>query len=141
MARGLMVAVIVGAGIALQVRFLGRLSGGAGPVVVGLLVSAAGTCGAASWIAVTGDWASVGRTLVHPGWVAAGLLGLAIVGGLGVAAARGGATAALAGSIAGQLILGVLLDRIDGREVRLALVGGALVLLAGAMALLAAAIR
>jgi uncharacterized membrane protein YdcZ (DUF606 family) len=111
MVRGLILAVIVGAGIAVQVRLLGHVSGDAGPVVVGLLVSAAGTCAALATVAVTSDWASVGRAGWRSEWLAAGTLGVAIVAGLGIAAARGGTVVALAGSIAGQLVVGAVLDR------------------------------
>jgi hypothetical protein len=51
-----MIAVVVGVGIVLQVRLLGRLSGDAGPVVVGALVSAAGVVSALVALTVARDW-------------------------------------------------------------------------------------
>jgi uncharacterized membrane protein YdcZ (DUF606 family) len=111
MSRGLVLAVVVGAGIAVQVRLLGRMSGDAGPVVVGLLVSAAGVGATLLAVAITSDWAAVARAAGRPEWVAAGALGAAIVAGLGIAADRGGAVVALAGAIAGQLVVGAVLDR------------------------------
>ncbi len=111
MARGIVVALVVGGGIALQVRLLGRVSGDAGPLVVGLLVSVAGAGATLLAVALTSDWGAVGRAAGQPHWIAAGVLGAAIVAGLGVAGARSGTTVALAGSIAGQLVVGAVLDR------------------------------
>jgi transporter family-2 protein len=111
MARGLVIAVIVGAGIAVQVRLLGRMSGDTGPLTVGLLVSAAGVAATLVAVAITSDWAAIARAAWRPEWVAAGALGAAIVAGLGIAADRGGTIVALVGAIAGQLVVGAFLDR------------------------------
>lgn len=112
MIRGTLIAVIAGAGIAMQVRLLGRLAVDSGPQVVALLVSVAGLATALAFVALTRDWASLGRTVTRPQWVTAGALGVVAVAGLGVAASQASTVATLAGSITGQLVVGTLLDRI-----------------------------
>ena len=111
MVRGTVIAVIAGAVIAVQVRLLGRVSGDAEAHVVGLLVSVASLAGAIVAVAVGRDWTSVGRVGMRPDWVVAGVLGVVAVAALGVASARAGTAATVAGSIAGQLAVAVILDR------------------------------
>jgi uncharacterized membrane protein YdcZ (DUF606 family) len=112
MVRGAVIAVLVGAVIAMQVRLLGRVSADAGPQVVGLLVSSAGVAVALVAVAAVRDWAAVGRIVTRPGWVVAGALGVVAVAGLGAASARAGTVVTVAGSIAGQLVAGAVLDRV-----------------------------
>jgi uncharacterized membrane protein YdcZ (DUF606 family) len=85
MVRGAAIAVIAGGAIAVQVRLLGRVSADAGPHIVGLLVSAASLVAA---------------------------LGVIAIAGLGAASHRAGTVVAVAGSIAGQLVIGAVLDRL-----------------------------
>lgn len=112
MVRGAVIAVIVGASIAVQVRLLGRVSADAAPHVVGLLVSVAGFAAALVAVAVARDWVSVGRIVARPDWVVAGILGVVAIAGLGVASARAGTAMTLVGSIVGQLVAGAVLDRV-----------------------------
>jgi uncharacterized membrane protein YdcZ (DUF606 family) len=113
MVRGTAIAVIVGAVIAAQVRLLGRVSADAGPHVVGFLVSAASLAAAFVAVAVVRDWSSVSRIGARPDWVLAGALGVVAVAGLGAASARAGTFLTVAGSIAGQLVAGAVLDRLS----------------------------
>ncbi|HZA77563.1 MAG TPA: DMT family transporter [Acidimicrobiales bacterium] len=110
MVRGAVTAVLVGAAIAMQVRLLGRVTADAGPQVVGLLASSAGV--AVALVAVVRDWAAVGRVVTRPDWGVAGALGVVAVAGLGAASARAGTVVTVAGSIAGQLVAGAVLDRV-----------------------------
>lgn len=113
MVRGAVIAVIAGAVIALQVRLLGRVSADAGPLVVGFLVSAASLAAALVVIAAARDWASVGRIGARPDWIVAGVLGVVVIASLGAASARAGTAVTVAGSIAGQLVAGAVLDRLS----------------------------
>ena len=113
MVRGAAIAVIAGAVIAVQVRLLGRVSADAGPPVVGFLVSVASLAAALVVVVVVRDWASVGRIGARPDWVVAGVLGVVVIAGLGAASARAGTVVAVAGSIAGQLVVGAILDRVS----------------------------
>jgi uncharacterized membrane protein YdcZ (DUF606 family) len=112
MVRGAAIAVIAGGAIAVQVRLLGRVSADAGPHIVGLLVSAASLVAALVAVAAVRDWTSVGRIGARPDWVAAGALGVIAIAGLGAASHRAGTVVAVAGSIAGQLVIGAVLDRL-----------------------------
>jgi uncharacterized membrane protein YdcZ (DUF606 family) len=111
MVRGAVLAVIAGAAIAVQVRLLGRASTDTGPHVVALLVSVAGVAAALAVVAATRDWTSVARASARPAWVAAGVLGIVAIAGLGAAGARAGTVVAVSGSIVGQLVVGAILDR------------------------------
>ena len=112
MVRGAVIAVLVGAAIAMQVRLHGRVTADAGPQIVGLLVSSAGVAVALVAVAVVRDWAAVGRVVTRPDWGIAGALGVIAVAGLGAASARAGTVVTVAGSIAGQLVTSAVLDRV-----------------------------
>jgi uncharacterized membrane protein YdcZ (DUF606 family) len=112
MVRGTVIAVIVGAVIAVQVRMLGRVSAYAGPHVVGFLVSAASVAAALIAVAAVRDWAAVVHIGMRPDWFVAGALGVFAIAGLGAASARAGTALTVAGSIAGQLVAGAVLDRL-----------------------------
>jgi uncharacterized membrane protein YdcZ (DUF606 family) len=112
MIAGGVIALIVGAAIAVQVRLLGQVSLHAGPHVVGLLVSVASVATALLAVTFAQDWSSVRQIAGRPDWIAAGTLGLIAIAGLGAASARAGIVVTLIGSIIGQLTVGALLDKI-----------------------------
>ena len=110
MGSGFVVAVMVGAGIAVQVAVLGRASGQLSPLAVSLALMVPGLLAATIWATVTRSWSDVA---VVPGkwwWLVLGVGGWLVVAALGFAADRIGVTATLSLSIATQLAVGVLID-------------------------------
>jgi transporter family-2 protein len=132
MRQGLVIAAIAGSLIAIQVRLLGRTADDMGAGPLSLLVAIAGGTAALIWVAGSGGWADVAKGTSSWWWVGAGALGAIAVGALGVASSRGGTTATLAVSFSGQMLVGVLIDRLAGDAVPPArAVGGAGLVLAG----------
>jgi uncharacterized membrane protein YdcZ (DUF606 family) len=110
MGSGFVVAVMVGAGIAVQVAVLGRASGQLSPLAVSLALMVPGLLAATIWATVTRSWSDVA---VVPGkwwWLVLGVGGWLVVAALGFAAHRIGVTTTLSLSIATQLAVGVLID-------------------------------
>jgi uncharacterized membrane protein YdcZ (DUF606 family) len=132
MRQGLVIAAVAGSLIAVQVRLLGRTADDIAAGPLSLLVAIAGGTAAAIWVASTGGWSDVTKGASSWWWVGAGALCAIAVGALGVASSRGGTTTTLAVSFSGQMLVGVIIDRLAGDAVPPArAVGGAGLVLAG----------
>jgi uncharacterized membrane protein YdcZ (DUF606 family) len=110
MGGGFVVAVMVGAGIAVQVAILGRAAGQLSPLAVSLALMIPGLVAATVWATATRSWADVA---VVPGkwwWLLLGVGGWLVVAALGFAADRIGVTTTLSLSIATQLAVGLVID-------------------------------
>jgi uncharacterized membrane protein YdcZ (DUF606 family) len=116
--QGLVLAAVAGSLIAVQVRFLGRTADDIAAGPLSLLVALAGGTAAFVWVAGTRQWHDVVRGAGSSwAWVGAGALGALAVGALGLASSRSGTTATLAVSFAGQILVGVLVDRLSGTAI------------------------
>ena len=110
------VAVLVGVAIGVQVDILGRAGNDLPVLAVSLALLVAGLVGGSVWIAVSGQWDAVGRTTAQWWWLPLGIVGWAIVGALGYAAARIGVAPTLGLSVSAQLVVGHGLDLARGRS-------------------------
>jgi uncharacterized membrane protein YdcZ (DUF606 family) len=136
MRQGLFIAAGAGCLIAIQVRLLGRTAEDIAAGPLSLLVAIAGGTAALVWVASTHSWADVVRGTGSWWWAGAGALGAIAVGALGVASARGGTTSTLAVAFAGQIIVGVVIDRVAGDAIPIGrAAGGAALVLAGVVLL------
>ncbi len=110
MSSGFVVAVMVGAGIAVQVAILGRAAGQLSPLAVSLALMVPGLLAATIWATATRSWSDVA---VVPGkwwWLILGVGGWLVVAALGFAADRIGVTTTLSLTIATQLAVGLVID-------------------------------
>ena len=83
MSSGFVVAVMVGAGIAVQVAILGRAAGQLSPLAVSLALMVPGLLAATIWATATRSW---GDVAVVPGkwwWLILGVGGWLVVAALG----------------------------------------------------------
>ena len=110
MSTGFVVAVMVGAGIAVQVAVVGRAAGQLNPLSVSLALMIPGLLVAAVWSTVTRSWADVGAVSGKWWWLVLGVGGWLVVATLGFAADRIGVTTTLSLSIASQLVVGLAID-------------------------------
>lgn len=110
---GSAIAVTIGAGIAVavQVWALGSATRSADPLAVSFALQIAGGLLGAGWVLVRGTQADVGGVIMQWWWLPVGLVGWAIVGALGFAAARAGITTTLSILVAAQLITSLGIDR------------------------------
>jgi uncharacterized membrane protein YdcZ (DUF606 family) len=107
---GVVVAVLVGLGIAVQVSVLGSASSEHHPLSVSVSLQLAGVFAGLMWTSVRGDWRELGAIATSWWWIPLGVGGWLVVGALGYASSRIGSAATLAVSIGAQLALAVILD-------------------------------
>jgi transporter family-2 protein len=106
----LAIAAAAGVAVALQGQFLGALNRAAGSVTsIFITYGIGGAVAAILWL-MRGESTVRLRQIPWYAW-SAGILGLAIVGGIGFAAPRLGLSRTLVVSIAAQLVSAILIDR------------------------------
>ena len=110
MSSGFVVAVMVGAGIAVQVAILGRAAGQLSPLAVSLALMIPGLLAASIWSTATRSWGDVAGVSGKWWWVLLGVGGWLVVAALGFAADRIGVTTTLSLTIATQLAVGLAID-------------------------------
>lgn len=137
MNSGIVVAVFVGVGIAVQVAVLGRSADDTDPLAVSLALQIAGVAVAAVWASGRGAWAAVLSIVAQWWWIPLGAAGWVVVAALGFAAARIGVAVTLVVSITAQLLAGVVIDVVAGHlQVRPATALGAALMIGGVTLLL-----
>ena len=114
MSGGIVVAVVVGVGIAIQVAILGRSVSDTNPLVVSLALQLSGVAVAAVWATSRGAWTDVVTVGRYWWWIPLGVVGWALVAALGFAANRIGIAPTLALSVTAQLVAGLLIDSASG---------------------------
>jgi uncharacterized membrane protein YdcZ (DUF606 family) len=107
---GVVIAALVGVGIAVQVRVLGSASSEHHPLSVSLALLLPGVLAGLVWATVRREWHVVDAVTRTWWWIPLGVVGWLVVAALGAASARIGVAATLAVSIAVQLAVGLLLD-------------------------------
>jgi uncharacterized membrane protein YdcZ (DUF606 family) len=112
MSSGIVVAVLVGVGIALQVSIVGRAAGGTNPLAISLALQLSGVMVAAVWATSRGSWPEVLAIGRYWWWIPLGVGGWIVVAALGFAAHRIGVAPTLALSIAAQLVAGLIIDAV-----------------------------
>lgn len=132
---GIVVAVLVGAGIAVQVAVLGRAAGRWDPLAVSLALQMAGVLGGAVWATSTGSWSETLAALRNWWWIPLGVGGWVVVAGLGVAAGRIGSAATLGFAVAAQLSVAVAIDAAGGAGIGLPRLAGVVMVGSGAVLL------
>jgi transporter family-2 protein len=114
MSSGIVVAVLVGIGIAVQVSILGRSSADTSPLTISLALQLSGVAVAAVWATGRGTWTEVLTIPRHWWWIPLGAGGWALVAALGFAASRIGVASTLALSVTAQLVAGSIADAVSG---------------------------
>jgi transporter family-2 protein len=139
MSSGVVVAVIIGIGIAVQVSVLGRTASDTNPLTVSLALQRSGVAVAAVWATSRGAWADVFAVGRYWWWIPLGAGGWILVAALGFASNKIGVAATLALSVAAQLVAGLLIDSATGTH-RLSATPalGAALILGGAILVVAA---
>ena len=107
---GVLVAALVGVGIAVQVRILGSSSSELHPLSVSFALLLAGMLAGLAWTTARGEWGSVGEVAGSWWWIPLGVGGWLVVAALGHASSQIGVAATLAVSIATQLAVGLTFD-------------------------------
>lgn len=110
MGIGLVVAVMVGAGIAVQVAVVGRAAEQLNPLSVSLALMIPGVVVASIGSTATRSWSDVAVVAGRWWWLPLGVGGWLVVAALGFAAVRIGVTMTLSLSIATQLVVGFAID-------------------------------
>ena len=132
MESGFIVAVAVGAGVAVQVAILGRQSSSLHPLAISLGLQVAGVLIGGMWAIAQRAWPEVGVVAGQWWWIPLGALGWLLVAALGFASARIGVAPTLASAVAGQLLLGLWFDARAGNvEIGVQTAAGAGFLLIG----------
>ncbi len=135
MSIGLVVAGMVGLGIAVQVAVLGRSSATVNPLSVSLALQVAGVIGGAVWATVRTEWHAVIGAVAHWWWIPLGVGGWVVVAALGHASSRIGVAATLAVSVGAQIVVGLTIDTALGaRTLNVVSIVGACLIVAGVTA-------
>jgi len=116
MSSGVVVAVIIGVGIAVQVSVLGRSAGDTSPLATSLALQLSGVAVATVWATSRGTWSEVLAIGRHWWWMPLGVGGWILVAALGFASNKIGVAATLALSVAAQLVTGLLIDSTTGTQ-------------------------
>lgn len=106
MAVAVLVALVVGATIALQAAIIGRLSGTVHPLTISLSLLVSGILAGGLWVIRQTAWTDVATVARQWWWLPLGAAGWLIVGALGWTSARLGVAQALAIVIGAQLSMG-----------------------------------
>lgn len=129
----LLVALGIGAAIALQTATVGHLSGEVHPLTISLALLLSGVAVASTWASVRHAWPEVLAVTGRWWWLPLGIAGWAIVAALGWTASRLGVAVALAVVVGSQLTVGLVVDAIRGTgTVSWRAVGGVILVVAGA---------
>lgn len=114
MSSGIVLALAIGVGIAVQVAVLGRTAGDANPLTVSFALQLAGVGVAAAWATSRGTWADVIAVGRYWWWIPLGAGGWILVAALGTASDRIGVASTLALSVAAQLLVALVIDSTAG---------------------------
>jgi len=117
MAAAVVVALVVGATIALQAATIGRLSSTVHPLTISLSLLVSGILAGGLWVIRQTAWADVATVARQWWWLPLGAAGWLIVGALGWTAARLGVAQALAIVIGAQLSMALVVDVARGTVV------------------------
>jgi uncharacterized membrane protein YdcZ (DUF606 family) len=136
MGSGVVIAVAIGIGIAVQTAIVGRGAPGSSPLAVSLALQLSGVAAATVWATTRGRWAEVTVVARQWWWVPLGIVGWVVVAGLAHASRRIGVAPTLGIAVAAQLITALVIDaaRAD-HAVPVPAVVGALLVLAGVVVL------
>ena len=115
MGSAIIVAVVVGAGVAIQVAVLGRAAERIHALAVSLALQMAGVMVGLAWASMVRGWSDVGRSVVAWWWLPLGAFGWMLVGGLGYASRTLGVSLTLGIAVTVQLVVGYGLDVRAGR--------------------------
>ena len=138
MSSGIVVAVLVGLGIAFQVSIVGRVADDTSPLAVSMALQLSGVAVAAVWATGQGSWAEVLAIGRYWWWIPLGVCGWVLVGALGFSSSRIGVASTLALSVTAQLVAGLILDSVrDSNQPNVASVLGVALTLAGVALVLA----
>lgn len=107
---GVLVAILVGFGVAAQVRILGASSSQCHPLSISFALQLAGVLAGLVWITARSDWRTITAVVVSWWWLPLGVGGWVVVAALGFSSARLGVATVLSLSIAAQLVAGLLID-------------------------------
>ena len=110
MALAVLIALVVGASIALQAATIGRLSNTINPLAISLSLLASGILIGAVWASLQAAWMDVAAVARQWWWLPLGAAGWLIVAALGWASERLGVAQALALVIGAQLSTAVVID-------------------------------
>jgi transporter family-2 protein len=139
MSSGVVLAVMIGIGIAVQVAVLGRTASDTNPLTVSLALQLSGVAVATVWATSRGAWADVFAVGRYWWWIPLGAGGWILVAALGFASNKIGVAATLALSVAAQLVAGLLVDSATGTHSLSAMQAlGAALILCGAILVVAA---
>lgn len=137
MGSGIVVAVLVGLGIALQVSIVGRAAGDTSPLAISFALQLSGVAVAAVWATSRGSWPDVLAIGRHWWWVPLGAGGWIVVAALGFASNRIGVVSTLALSVTAQLVAGLVADSVAGTgHVSVSSVLGAVLTISGVVLIL-----
>lgn len=114
MATAVLVALVVGATIALQAATLGRLSDSVHPLAISFSLLASGLIVGGVWASHEGAWSVVPAVAKHWWWLPLGAAGWLIVGALGWTTERLGVAQALALVVGAQLSTALVIDVMRG---------------------------
>lgn len=129
----LLVALAIGAAIALQAATVGHLSGEVHPLTISLALLLSGVLVASTWATVRHAWPDVLAVTGRWWWLPLGIAGWVIVAALGWTASRLGVAVALAVVVGSQLTVGLVIDGVRGTgTVSWRAVGGVVLVVAGA---------
>ncbi len=129
----LVVALGIGAAIALQAATVGDLADEVHPLTISLALLMSGVVAASTWATVRQVWPEVLAVTGRWWWLPLGIAGWVIVAALGWTASRLGVAVALAVVVGAQLTVGLVLDAVWGTgTVSWRAVGGVVLVVAGA---------
>lgn len=129
----LLVALAIGAAIALQAATVGQLSGEVHPLTISLALLLSGVAVASTWATVRHAWPEVLAVTGRWWWLPLGIVGWVIVAALGWTANRLGVAVALAVVVGSQLTVGLVVDTVRGTGmVSWRAAGGVVLVVAGA---------
>lgn len=114
MGSGFVVAVLIGAGIAIQVGVLGRSVTDTNPLAVSFALQISGVLAATAWATSRGVWVDVVSIGRNWWWIPLGVGGWVLVAALGFASSRIGVAPTLAISVAVQLLTALVIDTTTG---------------------------
>jgi transporter family-2 protein len=114
MSSGIVLALVIGIGIAFQVSVLGRTASDANPLTVSLALQLAGVGVAAAWATSRGTWGDVIAIGRYWWWIPLGAGGWILVAALGLASDKIGVASTLALSVAAQLLAALVIDATAG---------------------------
>ena len=129
----LLVALALGAAIALQAATVGHLAAEVHPLTISLALLMSGVAVASTWATVRHAWPEVLAVTSRWWWLPLGIAGWVIVAALGWTASRLGVAVALAVVVGSQLTVGLVVDAVRGTgTVSWRPVGGVVLVVAGA---------